>query len=113
MMLNRKAAIREFKERKIARGAFAVRCLATGEVWVGSARNLDAVKNRIWFGLRLGNHPEKSLQKRWNRHGEQAFECQVLEKLDDEVSPLAEADLLKEKKGQWMEKLGALPLLAY
>jgi hypothetical protein len=113
MTLDRKAAIREFKERKTARGTFAVRCLATAEVWVGSARNLDAVKNRIWFGLRLGNHSEKSLQERWNLHGEQAFEYEVLEKLDDDVSPLAEADALKEKKGQWMEKLAALGLLAY
>ena len=56
----RKEAIQKFKERKTALGVFAVRCTATGRVWVDSSRNLDAAKNGTWFGLRNGSHREKS-----------------------------------------------------
>jgi hypothetical protein len=62
----RKEAIRMFKEQKPLRGAFAVRCTATGRVWAGSSGNLDAARNRFWFCLRNGSHPDKALQNEWN-----------------------------------------------
>jgi len=111
MNASRKQAIREFKERKPLRGVFAVRCTATGQVWVGSSPNLDATPNRIWFGLRLGSHHNRSLQREWNLHGEPGFQYEVLEKLDDDVAAMGVNDLLKEKKGQWVARLGAQPLL--
>ena len=106
----RKEAIRKFKERKPLRGAFAVRCTATGRIWVGSSRNLDATKNGSWFSLRNGSHLDKSLQTEWNAHGEDKFEYEILEKLEDDVSPLAVADLLKEKRSHWIARLGTRPL---
>jgi hypothetical protein len=107
----RKQAIRDFKERKPNRGIFAVRCSATGLVWVGSSPNLGATRNRVWFGLRLGSHHNPSLQKEWNLHGEPAFQYEVLETLNDDVAAMGVSDLLKEKKGQWVARLGAQPLL--
>ena len=101
---------RKYKEQKIPCGAFAVRCTATGQVWVGSARNLEAVGNRFWFCLRNGDHPDRSLQSEWNAHGEPAFQFEVLEKLADDVSPFAVADLLEEKKAHWVAQLGARPV---
>jgi hypothetical protein len=103
----RKEAIRKFKERKTPRGIFAVRCAATGTLWVGSSRNLDAAKNGFWFGLRIGSHLDKSLQSEWNAHGEQAFAYEVLETLKDDVHPLELADLLKERQRHWMTRLDA------
>ena len=106
--MNRKEAIQAYKERKIPRGAFAVRCNPSGKVWVGSSPNLDAARNGIWFSLRAGSpFNNKSLQEEWDRHGEPAFEFEILEKLDDDVSPLALADLLKEKKRDWAGQLNA------
>jgi hypothetical protein len=109
--MNRKEAIQAYKERKIPRGAFAVRCTASGRVWVGSSPNLDAARNGMWFSLRAGspfNH--KSLQAEWNEHGESAFEFEILETLKDDVSPLALSDLLKEKKRDWATQLNAQAL---
>ena len=106
----RKEAIRKFKERKPLCGAFAVRCTATGRIWVGSSRNLDATKNGSWFSLRNGSHLDKSLQSEWNAHGEDTFQYEILEKLEDGVSPLAVADLLKEKRSYWIVRLRARPL---
>lgn len=109
--MNRKEAIQAYKERKIPRGAFAVRCTSSGSVWVGSSPNLDAARNGMWFALRAGSpFNNQALQKEWNQHGEPAFEFEILEKLEDDVSALALADLLKEKKRDWAAQLNAQPL---
>ena len=107
----RKEAIKEYKARKPQRGAFAVRCRATGLVWVGTSPSLGSAQNSVWFGLRHGGYPDKALQTEWNRHGEGAFEFEILEKLDEEVNPLAIKDLLKEQKVRWAGRLGAGTLL--
>jgi len=112
MQLNseRKKAIREFKEREPLRGTFAVRCTANNCVWVGTSYNLEATKNGLWFSLRIGSHPVKSLQSEWNAHGEPAFKYEILEKLASDLHPLTVADQLKEKKRHWCAQLAACPL---
>jgi hypothetical protein len=107
--IDRKQAVREYKERKIPRGAYAVRCTKTGDVWVGCTPNLEAARNRTWFSLRMGNSLDRSLQAAWNTHGADAFVFEVLETLDD-VNDLSIADLLKEKRAAWVTRLGAEPL---
>jgi hypothetical protein len=103
----RKEAIQKFKERKPTIGVFAVRCTATGRVWVDAFRNLEAAKNGAWFALRNGGHRDKSLQEEWNAQGEGAFQFEILEKLDEDVHPMGVADLLKEKRNHWIAQLGA------
>jgi hypothetical protein len=100
----------EFKERKVPRGIFAVRCPATGDAWVGSSPNLDAARNSLWFQLRAGRYRNTSLQKIWAQHGEEAFSLDVLEQFDDEISPLLLNDLFAAKKKEWVETLGAQTL---
>lgn len=108
MISSRKAAIQAFKERKIPRGVFAVRCRATDSVWVDSAMNLEAAENRIWFTLRLGDiHMDKSIAAEFQAHGREVFSYEVLEEIGDDVNPVALKDLLKEKKLRWMKQLGA------
>jgi hypothetical protein len=102
----RKEAIQKFKERKPALGVFAARCRVSGRVWVDVSRNLDAAKNGTWFGLRSGGHRDKSLQAEWNAHGEDAFVYEILEKLDEDVHPMAVADLLKSARNRWIAQSG-------
>ena len=106
----KKEAIRKFKERIAPRGAFALRCVATGQSWVGSSQDLNAIENRFWFCLRNGVHPDKTLQEVWNMHGEHAFQFEILEKLDEDLNPLVVGDLLKEKRLHWIAQLGAQPV---
>jgi hypothetical protein len=106
----RREVIKEYKTRKALRGVFAVRCTSTGRVWVDSSPNLEAARNGLWFFLRHGNHDNPALQAEWNTHGEPAFQYEILEKLDDDVSLLAVNDLLKEKKRHWAAQLGAQTL---
>jgi hypothetical protein len=111
MTSSRKAAIQAFKERKTPRGIFAVRCRATGTVWVDSAMDLDAAENRTWFVLRNGDAQiDKSIAVEFQTHGREAFTYEILEKLDDDVMPLAIRDLLRERKLHWLAQLGARKL---
>lgn len=109
--MDRKQAIREFKERKVSRGIFAVRCNASGKVWVGSSPNLDATRNGLWFMLRMGTHHAKDLQAEWNAHGEPSFTYEIVSTLEDSVSALAVNDRLKEEKAAWAAKLQAQTIL--
>ena len=107
----RKEATRKFKEIKPLLGIYCVQRTASAEAWVGSSRNLSATRNGLWFRLRMGSGPDHVLQCAWNRHGEAAFSYQILEELAEDIHPLAVADQLKQKKAEWMQRLGAGPLL--
>ena len=82
----------------------------TGQNWVESSPNLEAARNGLFFFLRNGFHRDEALQAEWNSHGEQAFHFEVLEKLKEDLSPIAVKDLLKEKKRLWAAKLRARTL---
>ena len=109
---SRREAIRDFKERAVSRGVFAVRCEPTGQVWVAASRNLDQQQNSIWFGLRAGGYVNREAQAAWNAHGEAAFAFAVLETFDDEaLSPHGRADLAKARLAHWLAELGAKKLV--
>ena len=110
MTNERKDAIRAYKERKTRRGVFSVRCAATGEVWVGSSPNLDSVQNSLWFTLRYGHHRNTRLQAAWNEHGEPSFQLATVEELDPETPALLVNDVLKQRKQDWIARLGAAAL---
>ena len=108
----KKEITQAWAERKRSQGVFAVRCVASGEVWVDASRNLDSQSNSIWFSLRQGGHRNKAAQAAWNAHGVDAFVYDVLEEISDEdLTPLGVRDLLKVRERHWREVLGAGSLL--
>jgi hypothetical protein len=107
-MNGRKALVRDYKDRKIEPGIYAVRCVATGEAWVGSTRELATRQGGIWFSLRQGSHRELTLQAAWKAHGEAAFVFETLEVIDDEgMGDLGRSSALAERRAAWREALGA------
>src|SRR5579863_2328124 len=106
----RKEAIRQFKEQKPAAGIYALRCTATGHVWVGATTNLEATRNRCWFSLRNGLSLDRSLQEAWNAHGEPAFQYEILDRLEEDLHPLEVDELLKKKVIDWAARFGAQKL---
>jgi hypothetical protein len=106
----RKAAIAAYKERQAAIGVFAVRCRATGKVWVGTSPNLDKVQNKIWFSLRMGSSFYRDLQAAWAQHGEAGFSFEVLERikdLEEEGSAYIRKTQLADRARFWRGQLGA------
>lgn len=98
---DRKAAVAAYKERKLAAGVYAVRCGASGQVWVGHTPNLDTIQNRIWFTLRQGTNPNHDLQLAWAAHGGDTFVFEPLERLSDEESAYVRNAHLKERAAYW------------
>lgn len=105
---DRRALVRDYKDREVRAGIYAVRCAATGEVWIGGTPDLATRQNGIWFTLRMGGHASAALQRAWNAHGEAAFGFEVLETLDDEgLERLGRAALLVERREHWRAALHA------
>lgn len=111
-MSGRKALLREYKERKVEAGVYAVRCLTTDQVWVGSTADLSTRQNGIWFSLRLGSHREKSLQAAWTTHGAEAFAFEAVEAIDVEgLDRFGRDSRLKERRQHWIAALNATGLM--
>ena len=105
---SRRQAVRDYKERRSVAGVYAVRCAASGEVWVAGSRNIDAQQNSLWFGLKTGGHPNRAMQAAWAAHGPDGFGFEVLERLEaGELTPLGLADLVKARERHWLAALGA------
>jgi hypothetical protein len=104
----RRDLVRQYKERKPEVGVFAVRCSATGEVWVAASRTLASARNPIWMSLRLGSHRNRDMQEAWKAHGGDSFTFEVLEECDiGGMTPLGVADLLKARERHWRTELSA------
>jgi hypothetical protein len=106
---DRKTAIRAYKERKRSMGAYAVKCSASGQAWVGQSRNLDTEQNPIWFSLKLGSNRNPTLQQAWALHGPDAFTFERLEQLTEDETAYPETRL-KQLRASWCERLGAQPI---
>jgi hypothetical protein len=103
----RKAAITAYKERKSVAGIFAIRCKALAKIWVGQTPDLEKIQNRIWFTLRQGSHPCRSLQAAWTAHGPDGLTFESCERLEEEESAYVRDALLKERALHWRKQLGA------
>jgi hypothetical protein len=105
--MDKREARKEFKSRTTPKGVFALRCAASKDVWVSGSDHLNSERNGLWFMLRGGLHHNKSLQAAWNAQGEKAFMFEVVETLDDDISPLLLKDILRERQKHWEKELGA------
>ena len=106
--MDRKAAVTAYKERKSAYGIYALRCEASGEVWVGYAADIEKIRNRIGFTLRSGATPHRSLLEACKRHGAEQFAVEDLEVRTDEDEPgFARDAWRKARVAYWSGKLGA------
>jgi hypothetical protein len=106
-MIDRKAAIAAYKERKPSPGIFAVRCVKSGDTWVGRAPDLATIANRIWFTLKNGSHSNRVLQAVCTEQGIDALEFEPLEAIPDEDHVATRERMLKEQLAFWQNKLGA------
>ena len=104
--VDRKAAIAEYKKRKALAGIFAVRCLASGQIWVGRAPDVDSIETRLRFGLRSGGHRPPAMQAVWHLHGGDSFAFEIVETVEEELAYVRDS-ILKDRLAHWREALGA------
>ncbi len=106
--MDRKEAIRKYKDSPPPAGVFRVRNTVSGKSLVGSSKNLPAVLNRERFQLQHGSHPDRGLQKDWNELGAEAFQFEILDQLEPSSDPAADlTEDLKTLLQMWLQKLSA------
>lgn len=103
----RRVAVAAYRERKVVPGIYAVRCAPTGECWVGRAPDLSTIHNRLWFTLRHGSCPHRTLQQAWRENGPEAFTFERVEELDPEELGFALDRVIGERHQHWCEQLSA------
>lgn len=103
----RRAAVADYKERPMAWGVYAIRCLASGRRWVGASRHLDTQRNGLWFALRQGSAMNKAVQAVWNDSGSEGLAFEELERLPADTPTFSRMNLLKERTAAWRESLNA------
>jgi len=108
---DRKEAIRAWKEKKPEAGVYALRSRESGRRWVGLTPNVAAARNAWAFQQKQGQAREATLQAEIDRCGAGMIDFEVLEVLPEDTPSLNLRDTLKERRGYWVEKLGAERLL--
>ncbi|CAN7453043.1 GIY-YIG nuclease family protein [Phenylobacterium sp. LjRoot225] len=102
----RRAVVAAYKEARKTAGVYAVRCAATGEVWVGRSADLAAQQNSLDFQLRHGpNNP--AMRRAWTAHGASSLQFKPPETAPDTLTPAGCRDLLKARALHLRQALGA------
>lgn len=102
----RRAVAAAYKEAARQAGIYAVRCVATGETWVGRSADLAAQQNSLDFQLRHGPNNATMLAA-WRAHGAETFGFETLEAAPGDLTPAGRSDFLKRRALHWREILGA------
>lgn len=109
--MDRKEAIRQYKETATPMGVFRVRNTKTGKSFIGTSVNLPAMLNRQRFQLANGAHRSKELQADVKALGIDTFAFETLDVLEPLKEPGYDpADDLAALEGMWRETLAATGL---
>lgn len=78
-------------------GIYAIRHLQSGKLYVGSANDLERrfIEHRTTLDAK--KHPNRHLQRAWNKYGNDAFTFEVLEYVED-------ARRLVEREQHWLDR---------
>jgi len=107
---SRAEAKRRYKEEVHPKGIYCIRCAESKSVWIDSSRNLPGSENRLQFSLKTGMHLNKDLQTALKSFGATAFQFEVLEIFDQELSTYELDKQLKERRKHWQETLSGQSL---
>lgn len=113
-MVNRKDAVREYKETPRPAGVYRVVHRSSGRTLLATSPDVPARINRIRAELSLGSHPNKQLQSDWVADGEEGFTFEILDSLEASDDP--ETDMkgdLGTLLELWRENLSIEPVLRY
>lgn len=81
-----------------ASGIYRIACISTGKVYVGSAVNLRARWKGHRKALRKNEHHSPTLQRAWNKYGEENFVFEILELV---LFP----EMLTAREQHWLDAL--------
>lgn len=112
--MDRKELIRQYKETARPAGIFLVRHRESGRSLLGSSPDAPAMLNRIRAQLRTRGHPNRDLQRDWDRGTPEDFDFEVIDLVEQADRP--DLDLVSELEGleaAWREELGVTGASSY
>jgi hypothetical protein len=98
----RKDLVRQYNERKIVGGVYAVRNTRDGTVFLDASGDIRASVNRFDFSRKMGVCPIAKIKKDWDKLGPESF---VFEILEEHVKDASRTDR------EFLDDLGALKAL--
>lgn len=84
----------------VTSGVYTIRCAVSNRVYVGSSQRIESRWAVHRLRLRQGRHHSKTMQHSWEKHGENAFVFEIIERVDN-------ADNLVPREQAWIDKLDA------
>jgi hypothetical protein len=76
-------------------GVYRITCVNTDKIYIGSSNELDKRLRGHRSSLRAGKHRNPYLQRAWDKHGEEAFVFEIIERVEV-------VDLLPHEQ-EWMD----------
>ena len=105
-MKTRKEIKEEYKQRKHKMGVFQIKNTVNNKIFIGSSLDLNAIWNRQKMQLKFGNHPNKGLQKDWQKYGEESFKYEILAEIkQDDKKEINYKSELKDLEELYFEEL--------
>ncbi|RJQ57589.1 MAG: GIY-YIG nuclease family protein [Stygiobacter sp.] len=105
-MIDKKEAIKEYKQTVQPMGIFQIRNLANEKIYLASSKNLRGMANRFEFNLDIGAHVSKELREDYEKFGRANFVFEVIDTLESKEDPKYDyTEDLKVLEEMWLEKL--------
>lgn len=101
-MDRKKELKQQYKQMKPKMGIYMIRSNVSKKCYVEKTQNLRGAINSTKFKLKSGGHPNRELQKEWNKFGESNFTIEILEYLEYDKD---------ESKTDYTEELTLLQML--
>jgi len=97
---------REYKPDHTPMGVYQIRNIVNDKVLVGATLNLPGIFNRHKFQLKMGSHPNGTLQAEWNEFGGDSFAFEILDEITPREDPSCDyREDLAVLEELWLEKL--------
>ena len=104
--MDRREAVRRYKETPRPAGVYQVLHKSSGRVLVGSSPDAPAMLRRIRAQLEMDSYPNRQLQHDWSASGETGFVFEVVDLLDEPDSPTDDISRDLEALSElWQERL--------
>ena len=88
----------DFNENAQKSGVYQIRCLINNKIYVGSTVNFETRKKDHFKRLENNKH-NRYFQNAFNKHGEDNFECEILEIIEDDI------DTIRQREQYYMDYL--------
>ncbi len=93
----------QYKEMKPPMGVFIIRSHSNNKCYLEATTDLKSKINSSKFKLNAGRHPNKELQKDWQKYGEANFTFEIIDRL--------EYDKKDESKTDYTDELALLQMI--